>query len=62
VGEDRYVAHVRVSRPPFEWQTQEPMTRVALDLKLFDLGCHVTDIEDAFEQADGEPPSELDHQ
>jgi hypothetical protein len=48
-----YIA--RVSPPQGNgatWETQEPLARHALVEKLLALGCHQTDIGDAFYQAD----------
>lgn len=35
-----------------EWSTPKPMSANDLDKKLFELGCHQTDISDAFDAAD----------
>ncbi len=47
-----YVAHVT---PPhgngFEWQSLHPMPTHALVKELLALGCHQTDISDAFSEA-----------
>lgn len=47
-----YEAHVTPPHSDVEWSTPEPMSVDDLDEKLFELGCHQTDIGDAFYEAD----------
>lgn len=49
---DRYEATVTPPHSNVEWSTPEPMTVDELDRKLFELGCHPTDVGDAFYEAD----------
>ncbi len=49
---DRYEATVTPPHGNVEWATTEPMTVDEFDRKLFELGCHPTDIGDAFYEAD----------
>jgi len=49
---DRYEANVMPPHSSVEWSTPGPMTVDDLDRKLFELGCHPTDIGDAFYEAD----------
>lgn len=47
-----YIAWASPPESEREWQTPHPMTIEELDRRLFDLGCHITDISDAFYEAD----------
>ena len=49
---DRYEATVKPPNGNVEWSTTEPMMIDELDRKLVELGCHPTDIGDAFYEAD----------
>ena len=49
---DVYEAKVTPPHSSTEWATPEPMSVDDLDRKLSDLGCHPTDIGDAFYEAD----------
>jgi hypothetical protein len=49
---DLYEAEVTPPHGSNVWSTPEPMTADDLDKKLFELGCHPTDIGDAFYEAD----------
>lgn len=48
----KYIARVSPPHGTVEWESKEPLTVQALDAKLHDLGCHATDISDAFYAAD----------
>lgn len=48
---DLYEAKVTPPHGSGVWSTPEPMTGDDLDKKLFELGCHPTDIGDAFYEA-----------
>jgi hypothetical protein len=50
--DDGYAAHVTPPHGRREWTTPHPMTRDDLDRELHGLGCHPTDIGDAFYDAD----------
>lgn len=47
-----YEAKVTPPHGSGEWETSEPMSVDDLDRKLFELGCHPTDVGDAFYEAD----------
>ncbi len=49
---DRYEATVTPPHGSVGWSTPEPLTVDELDRKLHELGCHPTDIGDAFYEAD----------
>lgn len=49
---DLYEARVTPPHGSVEWATQVPMSVDELDKRLFELGCHPTDIGDAFYEAD----------
>jgi hypothetical protein len=49
---NRYTAVVTPMDRPEPWATSEPLTQRELIAKLRDLGCHTTDIGDAFYSAD----------
>ena len=53
VGE-RFTAAVTPPHGSMAWTTAEPMTRTELIAKLRELGCHTTDMSDAFYVADPE--------
>jgi len=63
---DRYSVVVRPPHGSESWQSSEPLSRADLIEKLRGLGCHTTDIGDAFyaadpdwlsrDEGDGSPP------
>jgi hypothetical protein len=52
--EGKYHAQVTPPHCEVEWTSDEPMTVDELDARLRQLGCHPTDIGDAFYAADHE--------
>jgi hypothetical protein len=57
-GDDSYTAHTSPPDSSRPWTTSEPLAAKDLTDKLRDLGCHTTDIADAFYRAN---PNWLDH-
>lgn len=49
---DKFLGEASPPEADEEWSATEPMTVDELDRKLYSLGCHITDIGDAFYEAD----------
>jgi hypothetical protein len=51
---DLYEATVTPPHSQVAWSTPRPMSADALDRQLYEIGCHPTDVGDAFYEADPE--------